>query len=105
MSNVYSFRLSNDNPREAQARDAINTWVSRGYSLRHIMTEALLIYLEKEHGEDEVCDLIEQIKLIISELEKKPRFEPIDERELQGLSSSFMFAVKNSAKSGVRIEK
>ena len=56
-----------------------------------------------EHGNDEVCGLSEETKLKISEVEKKPRFEPIDERELHSLTSSFMFAVPNSAKSGVSV--
>ncbi len=104
MSKVYSFRLSDDNPREAQASEVINNWVSRGYSLRHLLTEALLICLEKENRDDEVYNLLEQIKLMISELEKNPSFELTNEHELQDLSSSFMFAVKNSAKSGVRVK-
>ena len=41
MSKVYSFRLDENNPREAQAREVIDAWVSKGYSLRHILTEAL----------------------------------------------------------------
>ena len=42
MSKVYSFRLDADNPREAQAMEVINAWVSQGYSLRHILAEALI---------------------------------------------------------------
>jgi excisionase family DNA binding protein len=63
----------------------------------------LSIYLEMEHGNVKVCYLSEQIKFMISEVAKKPRFEPIDERELHSLTSSFMFAVTNSAKSGVSV--
>ena len=43
MSKVFSFRLNDDNPREAQAREEIKAWVKEGYSLRYIITEALLI--------------------------------------------------------------
>ena len=42
MSKVYSFRLSNDNPREAQAREVIEAWVEEGYSLRQVIVESLL---------------------------------------------------------------
>ena len=63
----------------------------------------LSIYLEMEHGNVKVCYLSEQNKFMISEVAKKPRFEPIDERELHSLTSSFMFAVTNSAKSGVSV--
>lgn len=44
MSKVFSFRLREDNPREVQAQDVIEAWISEGYSLRHILTEALLQY-------------------------------------------------------------
>ena len=42
MSKVYSFRLDENNPREAQAREVINAGAEDGYSLRYIVTEALL---------------------------------------------------------------
>ena len=44
MSKVYSFRLDAENPREAQAREVIDVWVSKMYSLRHILTDALIGY-------------------------------------------------------------
>jgi hypothetical protein len=44
MSKVYSFRIEN-NPREAQAREVIDAWVTQGYSLRHIIVCALISYL------------------------------------------------------------
>ena len=40
MSQVFSFRLDEDNPREAQALQVIKTWASKGYSLRYILVEA-----------------------------------------------------------------
>ena len=42
MSKVYSFRLDTENPREALAINVIETSASQGYSLRHILTEALI---------------------------------------------------------------
>lgn len=54
MSKVYSFKLNDDNPREAQAREIIEAWVEERYSLRHIITEALLIYLKKFN----ICGMI-----------------------------------------------
>jgi hypothetical protein len=47
MSKVYSFRLSGDNPREAQAWEVIDAWVSQEHSLRHIITDALIGYQDK----------------------------------------------------------
>jgi hypothetical protein len=42
MSKVFSFRLDENNPREAQAMEVIDTWASRGYSLRYVLVEALI---------------------------------------------------------------
>jgi hypothetical protein len=53
MSKVYSFRLDSENPREALAMDVINTWVSQGYSLRQILTDALINYQDKGNDERE----------------------------------------------------
>jgi hypothetical protein len=42
MSKVYSFRLSEDNPREIKATEVMKAWISQGYPLRYILTEALI---------------------------------------------------------------
>jgi hypothetical protein len=42
MSEVISFRLNKSNLREAQALEILKAWCSRGYSLRYVITEALL---------------------------------------------------------------
>jgi hypothetical protein len=43
MSKVYSFRLGDENPRESQAMAVIEAWMEEGYSLRQIITRALVI--------------------------------------------------------------
>jgi hypothetical protein len=48
MSKVCSFRLNDDNLREAQARTVIEAWVEGRYSLRYIITEALLISFDNK---------------------------------------------------------
>jgi len=102
MSKVYSFRLDDNNPREAQAREVMVAWVEEGYSLRYVITEALLIYFDRQNEDDRVSNLLEQIKKMISELENTTRLEIINELEVPSLPSSFVFAVKNSAKNGLR---
>ena len=58
MSKVYSFRLDSDNPREAQAIEVIDNWVSQGYSLRNLLTEALI---KRGINQDNSSKLIEYI--------------------------------------------
>lgn len=41
MSEVISFRLDENNPCEAQARAVLKAWADKGYSVRHVLTEAL----------------------------------------------------------------
>ncbi len=101
MSKVYSFRLSDDNPREAQARDVIEVWVDDGYSLRHIITEALLIFFDKKNGYEEVHTLLMQINKMISELENTTNLDINDDRKMVDLTPSFIVAMKNSVKFGL----
>lgn len=42
MSEVISFRLDRGNPREARAREVLKRWYGEGYSVRYVLTEALL---------------------------------------------------------------
>ena len=42
MSEVISFRLSKENPREALAYEILKGWHEKGHSIRHTITEALL---------------------------------------------------------------
>jgi len=102
MSKVYSFRLDDNNPREAQARKEIKDWVDKGFSLRYVITEVLLNFGDSKNEDGEVYTLLAQIKSMVSELENTPPFDINDERNITDLPSSFMSAVKNSAKNGFR---
>jgi hypothetical protein len=69
MSEVISFRLDRNNPREAQALGVLKKGQEAGYSLRHVLTEALLA-LEASAEEEqavarallEVAGRLEQIQ-------------------------------------------
>ena len=101
MSKVYSFRLSNDNPREVQAREVIDAWVSKGYSLRHVMTEALLKLEALEKNDTDLTFFLEEIREMINGNDQIPEFVQANE---QSLPVSFMEAVKKSAKSGTCVD-
>lgn len=49
MNKVYSVCLSDENLREAHAREVIDVWISKGYSLRHTITEALIRYADNRN--------------------------------------------------------
>ena len=49
MSEVISFRLNKDNPREVRAYEILKAWCSDGYSVRRTIMEALLKLNEPGH--------------------------------------------------------
>ena len=103
MSKVFSFRLREDNPREVQAQEVIEVWISQGYSLRHILTEALIRYdNDGDHGE-EVANLIEQLRSLLTQTSSERIARSIPSDNKSALPSHFIEAVKKSMKSGERI--
>ena len=97
MSKVYSFRLNDDNPREAQAKEVINAWVGEGYSLRHVVVDALLAYKKPEVGQGELSSVVEQLQDLILNLNRQPISQTLD----ASLPPSFLDAVKQSSRDGV----
>jgi len=101
MSKVYSFRLDANNPREAQAREVIDAWVSQGYSLRHVLTDALISYGENGGAENGWEKVYDQLSEIVRELGNG-----VVEKESNGdnmaLSPVFVDAMKNAVKQGIR---
>lgn len=101
MSKVYSFRLDEHNPREAQAKGVIHAWVEAGYSLRHVIVEALLSFNSKDAGYSELNKVVEQLQDLILTLDRPPVPQSSDTL----LSNSFLDAVKLSSKRGIDIGK
>ena len=102
MSKVYSFRLDKNNPREAQAREVIDAWMEKGYSLRNILTDALISPHNKHKGEADM--LVEQLKSLL-ENRTNTNLQRKNENDNDckvSLPSSFVDAVKVSVKNGVR---
>jgi len=99
MSKVYSFRLSKDNPREAQAREVIEAWEEEGFSLRYVIVEVLLSYKKAEVGHGELNSIVDQLQNLILSLEKQPSAKPSE----ASLSNSFLDAVKQSVRDGVMV--
>lgn len=101
MSKVYSFRLNVNNPREAQAREVIEAWVEAGYSLRHVVVEALISFKKAELGHSELNSVVEKLQDLILSFDKTE----ITQTSVAALSTSFLNAMKQSVRSGVRIDE
>jgi hypothetical protein len=100
MSKVYSFRLDDNNPREAQARVVINTREEEGYSLRYIVTEALL-GLNYSNNKTSALDLSKKLDQIIEMLQqnKKPFGTIMTTHEL---TEVFKASIKRRVKTGLK---
>ena len=61
MSEVISFRLDRNNPREAQALTILLKGQEAGYSLRHILTEALLALESTAEDEQAVAVALAEV--------------------------------------------
>jgi hypothetical protein len=91
--------LDEHNPREAQAKGVIHAWVEEGYSLRYVVVEALLSFGNNDAGHHELNEVVEQLQDLILTLDRPPVSESPDTL----LPNSFLDAVKQSARSGVKV--
>jgi hypothetical protein len=114
MSEVISFRVNHNNPRETQALRILENWCAQGYSVRQVVIEALL-RLDHSDLSSEVCQnnqelstLSEQINQVL-EILKVVKADPREEQQLNSeseiLSDSFLASMKLFAKPGINFEK
>lgn len=100
MSKVYSFRLNDENPREARAREVIEAWVEEGYSLRYVIVEALVSFKKEGLRQGDVNSLVEKLQDLILSIDKS---ETAQLSEVS-LSNSFLDAMKQSVRDGMRAD-
>ena len=110
MSDVISFRLNKENPRERQALEILEAWCSRGYSVRYVISEALLRLISsvpESTTNDSFLVLIEELQQIngyIKELKRTDLFlssEHYDNQEPMSLSDNFIQSAKKAMKPGI----
>ena len=110
MSKVFSFRLREDNHREARALKLLDEWIEQGYTLRFIITEALLKLDHpgsnlKTDQDDRPLDIVlEQIKLLIESAVTdghKPIIKQKPDTEAHSLSEKFLTSVRLASKPGI----
>jgi hypothetical protein len=102
MSKVYSFRLDENNPREAKAKETIDTWLEKGYSLRYIVAEALLKYPDENSNGRNLDHVLERLELLAKSFQNQVVTEKPRQEGAPTLSSSFIASVKESVKEGIR---
>jgi len=104
MSQVFGFRLNEDNLREAQALQVIKTWSSKGYSLRYILVEALITYTLTNVKQDELSSALNQIILLLEDIQLAPDSDRGKQGKSERLSSAFFNAIATASRPGLRTE-
>jgi len=112
MSEVISFRLDQSNPREKQALERLNLWISRGYSIRFILTQALIgiddIDAETVNQSTHELDLVVDQLNRLFELLSNPKTKSVPKMDINidpiKLKESFLTAVKQGIKPGIKVE-
>ncbi len=112
MSEVISFRLDKSNPREAHAIEKLNQWISRGYSIRFIITQALLgiddIDVETENlPNHEISSVLNQLNSLL-EILNNQNTRSITKQNANSdailLKGGFLSAIKQGIKPGIKYE-
>ncbi len=86
MSEVISFRLNKNNPREAQAYEVLMGRLTEGYSIRQIVVEALL-KLNHPDIDQNMVPLFETLSAKINQV-----YQLLDQLEI----GRFAFNIENS---------
>ena len=111
MSEVISFRLNKSNPRESQALEVLSRWVTQGYSLRFVITKALLEMdhpgadLETRQGGHDWDSVFGQFRQFI-EILKENHLDPLTgsnhDMELPTLPENVLASIKQGVKPGIK---
>ncbi len=109
MSEVISFRLDPDNPREASAILVMQAWKGKGFSIRQILAEALLKLDTngKNESDEGLADLYRKLEEISVQIETISSNNPVvinnnGESSDEGLSHQFVESIKLSVLPGLR---
>jgi hypothetical protein len=104
MSKVYSFRLDFNNPREAQAREVINAWVLKGYSLRQVVIKALLNTSNENDSSKDLEQLIEKLGILLERVDYSGITLKSGKKMDSVLPPAFLESISKTLKPGEKIE-
>ena len=110
MSEVISFRLNPDNPREAQALEILRTKQAEGFSSRRILTDAL-IGMVVEKGQDSLFPIeefniaLEHVSGLLEQLNGGNHDHSQSTRpQVAALNDNFLNSVKIAARPGLNLD-
>lgn len=111
MSEIISFRLNRNNPREERALAVLTAKQEAGFGIRQVLVEALLMLAgEADSGLAPVVNdlqaVLEEARSLVGEM--RSGHAPVAENEAGGyahkaqLSDGFLVSVKNAARPGMK---
>ena len=109
MSEVISFRLNPENPREAQALEILRIKKSEGFSSRQILTDALIgVVTDKEELKIiEFNTALEQVQGLIESLKSNNHDQSQStspQSRVGALNDNFLNSVKIAVKPGMKLD-
>ncbi len=113
MSEVISFRLNKDNPREAHALEILDAWCSKGYSMRYVITEALLklnnpgLDLMKSNTFYELNTTLERVKKVLEQFGNDGYVgvsEQCKNPAPSALADDFITSIRKVVKPGIKFD-
>jgi hypothetical protein len=111
MSQVISFRLDPNNPREGRALAVLAEWQEQGHRVRHTLTEALLGLAEEgqqsemEQQRASVLAILTEIRVNLEQLQQRGVVETgkREQKSEEQVSEAFILSIKSAAKPGVQL--
>lgn len=113
MSEVISFRLNKENPREAQAHAILKARYEKGHSIRHTITEALLrldepgISLIQDAKLDEINETLSRVSQLLERMcdrDNSSQKGQDTDACYSGLTDSFLASIRKNAKRGIKVD-
>lgn len=111
MSEVFSFRLSRNTPREFRAFEILTARLDEGFSIRQVIVEALLSLEKTGHSElpFELLQIIHEINARIEQLitvigDTQPIIPHEQSVAPPGLSDAFISSIKKTSRPGFALE-
>jgi hypothetical protein len=113
MSEIFSFRLSKSNPREARAMELLQAKTSEGISLRQVITDGLLALANRPsetniYGGEKIQTMLGLVLDLLQKGSQKTGIFDVNgnkQSEINALSEQFTNSLKREVKKGLQVQK
>ena len=112
MSKIFSFRLNDNNPREARVLELLHNELGAGYNLRQIIVEAIL-KLDEYNPNRVSISMLNELNLVLTRVnclleifegQSSLPFSKTEDISSKKLTTTFIDSVNKSFQPGIKIE-